>query len=300
MEETEQAIAEMGSTDEVSIATLRKPRSLNLRAPPSRLPREETVIGLESTACRPCCGGVIGEAPSQRLDVTSTQFGLIVMRRQDYACQACEGAIVLAPAQAQLIKARVPTESLVPHAPVRQAQIYSRQGLDLDRSTLDPIGIAAALLAPLHTRLFEILKASTKLFAERGKSGGFRRRRLRLKRVEVDRRSLRNLQRIFLRIGRRAKIQRERHEGQNEDEKHARHHFGYGDEIAFTFRCDTFAFLFGNHAAALASLRICLSLPTASKRSCAPSPNPWTGPANLSVAPANPLSGIWSARSPSC
>ena len=46
-------------------------------------------------------------------------------------------------------------------------ETYSRQGVDLDRSTLaDWVGRAAALLAPLQTCLFEILKASPKLFAD--------------------------------------------------------------------------------------------------------------------------------------
>ena len=76
-----------------------------------------------------------------------------------------------ASAPARLIKAGIPTETLVAHVLVskyadqcplyRQAQIYTRQGVDLDRSTLaDWVGRAAALLAPLQTRLFELLKAS--------------------------------------------------------------------------------------------------------------------------------------------
>jgi hypothetical protein len=49
----------------------------------------------------------------------------------------------------------------------RQAQIYSRQVVDLDRSTLaDWVGRAAALLEPVRVRLFEILKASPKLLAD--------------------------------------------------------------------------------------------------------------------------------------
>ena len=76
-------------------------------------------------------------------------------------------------APARLIEAGIPTETLVAHVLVsryadhcpsyQQAQICSRQGVDLDRSTL---GRAAALLAPLQTRLFELLKASPKLFAD--------------------------------------------------------------------------------------------------------------------------------------
>ncbi len=54
------------------------------------------------------------------------------------------------------------------HLPLyRQAQIYARQGIDLDRSTLaDWVGKAAFLLRPVHERLFEWLKASDKLFAD--------------------------------------------------------------------------------------------------------------------------------------
>ena len=54
------------------------------------------------------------------------------------------------------------------HGPLyRQAQIYARQGVDLDRSTLaDWVGRAAFLLRPVHERLLEDLKASRKLFAD--------------------------------------------------------------------------------------------------------------------------------------
>jgi hypothetical protein len=49
----------------------------------------------------------------------------------------------------------------------RQSQIYARQGIELDRSTLaDWVGRAAAELRPLHERLFEHLKRSPKLFMD--------------------------------------------------------------------------------------------------------------------------------------
>lgn len=54
------------------------------------------------------------------------------------------------------------------HLPLnRQAQIYARQRIDLDGSTLaDWAGRAAFLLRQLHARLLEKLKASPKLFAD--------------------------------------------------------------------------------------------------------------------------------------
>ncbi len=85
--------------------------------------------------------------------------------------------MVQAPASARLIEGGLPTEATVAqvlvakyadHLPLyRQAQIYARQGLDLDRSTLaDWVGRAAFLLRPVHERLLARLKQSPKLFAD--------------------------------------------------------------------------------------------------------------------------------------
>ena len=102
---------------------------------------------------------------------------MIVTRRPKYGCRACESAVVQAPAPARLIEGGLPTETLVAHVLVgkyadhlplyRQSQIYARQGIELDRSTLaDWVGRAAAELRPLHERLFEHLKRSPKLFMD--------------------------------------------------------------------------------------------------------------------------------------
>jgi transposase len=48
-----------------------------------------------------------------------------------------------------------------------KSQIYARQGITLDRSTLaDWVGRAPFALRPVHARLLEQLKQSTKLFAD--------------------------------------------------------------------------------------------------------------------------------------
>lgn len=64
--------------------------------------------------------------------------------------------------------AQVLVSKYADHCPLyRQSQIYARQGVALDRSTLaDWVGRAAFLLRPVHERLLEKLKASTKLFAD--------------------------------------------------------------------------------------------------------------------------------------
>lgn len=83
-----------------------------------------------------------------------------------------------APAPARLIEGGLPTDTTVAqvlvskyadHLPLyRQAQIYARQGVHLDRSTLaDWVGRAAWLLRPVHERLLVKLKSSAWLFAAR-------------------------------------------------------------------------------------------------------------------------------------
>ena len=146
---------------------------------PAHLPRIETLVDIETRAC-PCCAGLlhrIGEDVSERLDVVPAQLRVLVIRRPRYACRTCEDVVVQAPAPARLIEGGLPTDDLVAqvlvskyadHLPLyRQAQIYARQGINLDRSTLaDWVGRAAFLLRPVHERLLETLKRSGKLFAD--------------------------------------------------------------------------------------------------------------------------------------
>ncbi len=102
---------------------------------------------------------------------------MLVVRRPKYGCRSCEDVVVQAQAPARLIEGGLPTDATVAqvlvskyadHLPLyRQAQIYSRQGVKLDRSTLaDWVGHAAFLLKPVQARLLARLKTSTKLFAD--------------------------------------------------------------------------------------------------------------------------------------
>jgi len=112
---------------------------------------------------------------SERLDVILAQFRVIVTRRPKYACRSCTDGVVQAPAPARLVPGGMPTEATVAHVLVckyadhlplyRQAQIYSRQGVNLDRSTLAVwVGRAAFKLRPVSDALMANLKRSTKLF----------------------------------------------------------------------------------------------------------------------------------------
>src|SRR5580700_11286438 len=102
---------------------------------------------------------------------------VIVTKRPKLACRACAGTVVQAPAPARLIEGGIPTEAMVAqvlvaryadHLPLyRQVQIFARQGVILDRSTLSFwVGYAAAEVAPVVARLREILLASSRIFAD--------------------------------------------------------------------------------------------------------------------------------------
>jgi transposase len=185
LEDVEQSIAageaeaEGKLDEEPARAPVRRKRQINRGALPKHLPREEVVVDLADKGC-PCCGGLrvkIGEDVSERLDMIPACFKVIVTRRPKYACRDCDGEVAQAPAPEHLIEGGIPTENLIAavviskyadHLPLyRQCQIYGRQGVDLDRSTLaDWSGRAAFALRPLHERSFEILKGSEKLFAD--------------------------------------------------------------------------------------------------------------------------------------
>jgi len=183
LEDLEQAVAETRAEQEKTDRPLKRARAEQRRAVrgalPEHLPRIELVIDPEDRAC-PGCGGamhVIGEDCSQRLDVIPAQYRVLVTRRPRYACRACQGAIVQAPAPARLIEGGLPTEQLVAqvivakyadHCPLyRQSQILTRHGIAIDRATLAFwVGYAAAELKPLWRLLREELLSSAKLFAD--------------------------------------------------------------------------------------------------------------------------------------
>jgi len=144
---------------------------------PKHLPRVEEVIEPDVTCG---CGAerhVIGEDVSERLDIVPAQFRVLVTRRPKYACRSCEAGIVQAPAKPRLIEGGMPTEATIAsvivskyadHLPLyRQSQIYARQGVDIDRSTLAFwTGKAAHELKPVHDALLAHLKRSSKLFMD--------------------------------------------------------------------------------------------------------------------------------------
>src|SRR5215218_7901177 len=154
-------------------------RRRNLGVLPAHLPRVEVLVDLEDKSC-PCCGGslhLIGEDTSEMLDLVPAQLRVKVVRRPRYACRACEEAVVQAPAPERPISGGMASEALLAHVLVakfcdhlplyRQAQIFARQGIELDRSTLcDWVGRVCWWLEPLWRLLRRHVLGSTRIFAD--------------------------------------------------------------------------------------------------------------------------------------
>jgi transposase len=144
----------------------------------AHLPREEVTLAPGVSAC-PGCGGAlhsIGVTTSEMLDWVPASLRVIRIHRPKYGCRAC-GTIHQAREPERLIAKGMATSGLVAqvlvskycdHTPLyRQAQIFARQGVDLDRSTLaNWVGGACWWLEALHERLAANVFASTKLFAD--------------------------------------------------------------------------------------------------------------------------------------
>jgi len=172
-----EAEAEKGSTEQRKKNTAR--RKATRGRLPAHLPRIEQVLMPESTAC-PCCQGAmveIGCDTAERLDVIPVQFRALVTKRPKFACRACEGVVVQAPAPARLVEGGMPTEAAVAqvvvaryadHQPLyRQAQGLARQGIEIGREVLAGwVGAAAFQVRPVVARLREILLTSVRLFAD--------------------------------------------------------------------------------------------------------------------------------------
>jgi transposase len=156
----------------------RKP-ARNRGALPKSLPRIEQVIDVADKSC-PCCGGAlhqIGEDCSEMLDFVPATLRVKVIRRPRYACRTCEQGVVQAPAPDRPITGGMASEALIAqvliskyadHLPLyRQARIFARHGIDLDRSTLcNWVGHACWWLKPVYELLVQNVLTSDKIFAD--------------------------------------------------------------------------------------------------------------------------------------
>src|SRR6516162_6461314 len=128
---------------------------------PAHLPRETRKILPKQEACPDCSGGLkfLGEDVSETLEYVPEHFKVIRQVRVKLACVRCD-KIVQAEAPSRPIERGIAGPGLLAHVLVskyadhlplyRQAEIYARDGVELDRSTMaDWVGGCSRLLEPL-------------------------------------------------------------------------------------------------------------------------------------------------------
>ena len=145
-------------TPSAAVETIR--RKPVRRPLPESLPRE--VVEHAAPCACPKCGGslrALGEDVTEVLDYVPAVFRVIRHVRPKLSCRTCE-SIAQAPVPSLPIRRGLATPALLAHVLVakyadhcplyRQAEIYARAGVELDRSTLaDWVGQSARLLRPL-------------------------------------------------------------------------------------------------------------------------------------------------------
>ena len=145
---------------------------------PDHLPRE--TVTHEVTCSCPNCGGTvfskIGEDEREVLEYVPSHFKVIIHVRPKLSCRGCE-TILQAPMPSLPIERGRPGPGLIAHVLVakycdhlplyRQSEIYARDGIDLDRSTLaDWVGNASFLLSPLAEAIARHARDGTSLHAD--------------------------------------------------------------------------------------------------------------------------------------
>jgi transposase len=144
---------------------------------PDHLPREE-VFHPADHAC-PSCGGAlrrIGEDVTETLDYVPGRFKVVRHLREKLSCRACD-TVVAAPAPDHAIPrgragagllAHIVVSKYDDHLPLyRQGEIYAREGVILETSTLSGwVGATAATLKPLVDALAADVVASDTLHVD--------------------------------------------------------------------------------------------------------------------------------------
>src|ERR1700736_1242495 len=147
LEELETAQAAAEASVEVPEAEAKTKSKPSRRPLPPHLPRE-VVTHIPGQDCCPGCGDQLrsfGEDVAEILEYVPANFMVIRHVRPKFACTGCE-RVFEAPAPPRVIErglagpgllAHVLVAKYADHCPLyRQSEIYAREGVDLDRSTL--------------------------------------------------------------------------------------------------------------------------------------------------------------------
>ncbi len=144
---------------------------------PDHLPREE--INHPVPCACPACGGPlrkIGTDVTETLEHVPARFKVVRHVRDKFSCRACD-TVAQAPAPDHAISrgragpgllAHIVVSKYDDHLPLyRQAEIYAREGIELESSTLTGwVGATAAALKPLTEALATAVFASETLHAD--------------------------------------------------------------------------------------------------------------------------------------
>ncbi len=156
-----------------------KSKRPTLRQLPDHLPRQD-VIHTDSPdcTCAACGAGLrqIGQDVSEVLEYEPGSFKVIRHVRPKFACAACH-TITQAVAASRPIDRGLAGAGLLTHVVVgkycdhlplhRQSQIYAREGVDIDRSTLvDWVGGCARLLQPLADAVRRYVMSAYKIHTD--------------------------------------------------------------------------------------------------------------------------------------
>ena len=153
------------------------PRQHSRKPLPDHLDRHDAVLSPGEDCTR--CGGklkTLGEDITEELEYVPGRFVVNRIVRPRKACAGCE-AIVQSPLPSRPIERGRPGPGLLAHVLVskyadhlplyRQSQIYAREGVDLDRSTMaDWVGRSTALLEPLADAIGRMVRRGDTLFAD--------------------------------------------------------------------------------------------------------------------------------------
>ena len=172
-----EAAAEPAATEPSQPAQEEAPAKKQRRKLPEALPRRD-IVHEPARAC-PACGGLmrkVGEDVTEILEYIPGRFEVIRHIRPACSCRKCEAMaqmpmpslpIPRAQAGAGLL-AHVLIAKFCDHLPLyRQAEIYARDGVDLDRATLASwVGKAAWLVEPLADRIGRHVMAGSVIHAD--------------------------------------------------------------------------------------------------------------------------------------
>ena len=156
-----------------------KVRNVPARRPlPANLARERVIVPAATTC--PCCGGdklrKLGEDVTETLERVPATWKVVQHVREKFSCRACE-KIAQAPAPSHpiargragpVLLAEILFNKYGAHLPLnRQSQIFAREGVDLDVSTMaDWVGAAAATLMPLRDAIEKHAHAAERLHVD--------------------------------------------------------------------------------------------------------------------------------------